>query len=71
MTLNQLIYALNVAKHASFKKAGEKLQVSQPALSVQIQKLEEEVGIRIFDRSTTPITSTNDGRLFLERRRRL
>jgi len=67
MTLNQLDYALAVAKYRSFKYAAERREVSQPALSMQIQKLEDEIGIRIFDRSGSPVKITTDGALFLER----
>lgn len=67
MTLNQLDYALAVANHGSFKYAAEKKKISQPALSMQVQKLEDEIGIRIFDRTGSPIKITADGKLFLER----
>ena len=67
MKLNQLEYALYLVKYSSFKQAAEKLGISQPALSMQIQKLEEEFGIRIFDRNSSPVKVTSDGELFLER----
>lgn len=67
MTLNQLEYALEIARYGGFKYAADKKQISQPALSMQIQKLEDEIGIRIFDRTGSPIKITADGQLFLER----
>ncbi|MBR9997858.1 MAG: hydrogen peroxide-inducible genes activator [Cyclobacteriaceae bacterium] len=67
MTLVQLEYALNVLKTGSFQRAADNLHISQPALSMQIRKLEEEVGIRLFNRSSNPIKPTTDGELFLER----
>ena len=67
MTLAQLEYALFIAKHSSFKKAAEKLHISQPALSMQIRKLEEELSVRLFNRSGNPVRPTADGALFLER----
>lgn len=67
MTIVQLDYALAVATFGSFKYASDKKGISQPALSMQIQKLEEEIGIRIFDRKGSPIKITADGKLFLER----
>lgn len=67
MTISQLDYALAVAKFGSFKYAADKKGISQPALSMQVQKLEEEIGIRIFDRKGSPIKITADGELFLER----
>ena len=65
MTLTQLRYALVLKKHQNFKKAAEQLEISQPALSVQIQKLEDEIGIKLFNRSGSPIQVTRDGDLFL------
>ena len=67
MTLQQLNYVLALRKHCSFKLASQKLNISQPALSIQIQKLEAEIGITLFDRSSSPITATNEGKLFLIR----
>ena len=67
MTLNQLEYVLAVAKYGSYKNAALKTTISQPALSMQILKLENELGLRIFDRSNSPLSLTADGELFLER----
>jgi LysR family hydrogen peroxide-inducible transcriptional activator len=71
MTLTQLQYALHLAQYGSFIKASEKLHISQPALSIQIHKLEEEIDLVLFDRSKNPISPTSDGFLFLERARKL
>ena len=65
MTINQLLYSLELSKHGNFKRAAEKLDISQPALSLQVQKLEEEIGFKLFNRSTNPIQITQDGKLFL------
>ena len=65
MTINQLLYSLELSKQGNFKRAAEKLQISQPALSLQVQKLEEEIGFKLFNRSTNPIQITADGKLFL------
>ncbi|MFT6866028.1 MAG: LysR family hydrogen peroxide-inducible transcriptional activator [Cyclobacteriaceae bacterium] len=67
MTLTQLEYALSILKNGSFSKSAIKLSLTQPALSVQIQKLENEIGIKLFDRSSTPIMATEDGIEFLLR----
>lgn len=48
MTLQQIKYALTIAKTGSMNKAAETLFVSQPSLSAAIHELEKEVGIRIF-----------------------
>ena len=67
MTLSQLRYVLSVFKNGSFSKSARSLSLSQPALSTQVQKLEQEMGIKIFDRSSTPLTPTDDGSEFLRR----
>lgn len=67
MTLNQLNYALQLKKYRNFKRAADHLSISQPALSIQIQKLEEEIGIKLFNRTSMPLEVTSDGELFLIR----
>lgn len=61
MTITQLRYVLMVAEYRNFTKAAEKTFVTQPTLSMQIQKLEEELDILIFDRSTKPLKLTDIG----------
>ncbi|PKA83842.1 LysR family hydrogen peroxide-inducible transcriptional activator [Ulvibacter sp. MAR_2010_11] len=61
MTITQLKYVLAVAEHQNFTKAAQKTFVTQPTLSMQIQKLEEELDIQIFDRSKKPIELTAVG----------
>lgn len=62
MTITQLQYTLAIAEHKNFTKAAEKCFVTQPTLSTQIQKLEEELDVLIFDRSKKPIELTDVGR---------
>ncbi len=62
MTITQLYYVLAVAENQNFTKAAEKCFVTQPTLSMQIQKLEDELDILIFDRSKKPIELTDVGR---------
>jgi len=62
MTITQLNYVLAIAEHKNFTKAAEKCFVTQPTLSTQIQKLEDELDILIFDRSKKPIELTDVGR---------
>jgi LysR family hydrogen peroxide-inducible transcriptional activator len=61
MTITQLQYVLAVAEHKNFTLAAEKCFVTQPTLSMQIQKVEEELSILIFDRSKKPIQLTDVG----------
>ncbi len=66
MTLTQLEYILAVRKHRHFGKAAKACFVTQPTLSMQIQKLEDELGVVLFDRSRSPILPTSDGEPILE-----
>lgn len=61
MTITQLKYVLAVAEHKNFTLAAEKCFVTQPTLSMQIQKIEDELSILIFDRSKKPIQLTEIG----------
>ena len=66
MTITQLHYVLAIAEHKNFTKAAEKCFVTQPTLSTQIQKLEEELDILIFDRSKKPIELTEVGKKIVQ-----
>jgi LysR family hydrogen peroxide-inducible transcriptional activator len=61
MTIVQLKYAIAVAEHRNFTVAADKCFVTQPTLSMQIQKLEGELDITIFDRTKKPIAITEVG----------
>lgn len=61
MTITQLQYVLAVAEYKNFTLAAEKCFVTQPTLSMQIQKIEEELDVQIFDRSKKPIQLTDIG----------
>tara|TARA_B110000305_G_scaffold36078_1_gene36153 strand:- start:434 stop:1363 length:930 start_codon:yes stop_codon:yes gene_type:complete len=66
MTLTQLHYTLAVAEEGNFTKAAEKCFVTQPTLSMQVQKLEEELTIKLFNRTTKPISLTPIGLKVIE-----
>ncbi len=61
MTITQLYYVLAVAENKNFTKAADKCFVTQPTLSMQIQKLEDELEVKIFDRTKKPIALTSIG----------
>lgn len=69
MTLTQLEYVLAVNKYRHFGKAAASCFVTQPTLSMQIQKLEDELDIIIFDRSKSPILPTPEGEALIEQAR--
>jgi len=71
MTITQLQYVLAVAEHQNFTKAALKVFVTQPTLSMQIQKLEDELGVKIFDRSKKPIQLTETGKKIVNQARNI
>ena len=71
MTITQLKYVLAVAEYQNFTKAAAHVFVTQPTLSMQIQKLEEELSIIIFDRSKKPIELTEIGEKIVNQARNI
>lgn len=58
-------YIYTVYRERSFSEAAKKLYVSQPTLSIAIRKEEERLGITVFDRSTSPISLTEEGKIYI------
>lgn len=71
MELTQLKYAVQVADCGNFSRASETLFVTQPTLSQQIQKLEIEINMKLFDRSTRHLVVTPAGKKFVTQARRV
>ncbi|SFD19803.1 LysR substrate-binding domain-containing protein [Algibacter pectinivorans] len=71
MTITQLYYVLAVAENQNFTKAAEKCFVTQPTLSMQIQKLEDQLDVLIFDRSKKPIELTDVGKKIVTQARNI
>jgi LysR family hydrogen peroxide-inducible transcriptional activator len=71
MTLVQLEYIVALDTYRSFGVAAEKCFVTQPTMSMQVQKLEDELGVKLFDRSKQPITPTEIGIEILEQSRNI
>jgi LysR family hydrogen peroxide-inducible transcriptional activator len=65
-SLTQLEYVVAVYKSGHFAKAAESCRVTQPTLSMQIQKLEDDLGVVIFDRAKKPILLTSAGQKMIE-----
>jgi len=70
MTLQQLKYIVALEAHRHFQRAAESCFVAQPTLTLQVQKLEEELGVQIFDRTEFPIQPTELGMKIIEQAKR-
>ncbi|HBM47902.1 MAG TPA: hypothetical protein DD387_08890 [Lachnoclostridium sp.] len=66
MNFRQLEYLMEIYHEGGLHKAAEKLYISQPALSQHLQRIEEELGIKIFERGVTPLRPTYAGQHYLE-----
>lgn len=64
MDFKQFEYVLAVAEEKSFSKAAKKLYISQPSLSQYINRIETNLGVVLFDRTTTPLTLTYEGEIY-------
>jgi LysR family hydrogen peroxide-inducible transcriptional activator len=71
MTITQLNYIITLEKTRNFTKAANLCKVSQPTLSMQIQKLEEELKVKIFDRTKKPIELSDIGIKIINQAKRI
>lgn len=71
MELRQLRYLVTLAEERHFTRAADRLHVAQPALSQQIRKLEDELGLALFDRTTRRVAPTEAGTLLVAHARRV
>ncbi|MDR1407460.1 MAG: hydrogen peroxide-inducible genes activator [Tannerella sp.] len=69
MNIQQLEYVIAVDKYRHFARAADECCITQPTLSMMIQKLEEELGVKIFDRTKHPVEPTVIGRQIIEQAR--
>jgi DNA-binding transcriptional LysR family regulator len=67
MDLRQIAYVEAVARNANFTRAAAELHVAQPALSVAIRRLEAELGVRLFERTSRRVSLTPAGTAFVDR----
>jgi DNA-binding transcriptional LysR family regulator len=71
MQIRDMEYAVALAEAGGFSRAAERVFVTQPALSQGIQRLEDELGVKLFNRESSPLAPTSAGEIFLEETRSL
>lgn len=71
MTITQLEYVVAIDIHRHFAMAADHCHVTQPTLSMQVNKLEQELGIKIFDRSKQPVVPTEHGKEIISQAKRI
>lgn len=71
MTLQQLRYIVTLDQERHFSRAAEICSVTQPGLTIQLKNLEEEIGMKIFDRSRVPLTPTAVGEEIIEKAKKV
>ncbi|MFC4101017.1 LysR family transcriptional regulator [Paenibacillus xanthanilyticus] len=67
MEFRQLQYVIQIAKEKNFSRAAEKLHIAQPSLSQQLSKLEKEIGVLLFRRTTNSVELTHAGSVFVDK----
>ncbi|WP_054024544.1 LysR family transcriptional regulator [Bacillus sp. FJAT-28004] len=67
MELRQLNYVIQIASEKNFSRAAEKLHIAQPSLSQQLSKLEQEIGVLLFRRTTNSVELTQAGQVFVQK----
>lgn len=71
MNIQQLEYIVALDDHRHFVSAADACHVTQPTLTMQLKKLEEEIGVQLFDRTKKPLRPTPEGEVFISRARRI
>ena len=66
MNLKQFKYVLTLARECSFAKAADVLNISQPSLSQYVKKIEQQLGVELFDRTGGSVRLTDAGRIYIE-----
>ena len=70
-TIKQLQYLVALHEHGHFGRAAEREHIAQPAFSQQVMRLEHELGVQLFDRTSRRVRLTEPGRTFVEPARRI
>lgn len=71
MSLDKLDYVLALAEERNLTRAAKKTFISQPALTNYINRLESQLGVKLFDRTVSPIQITRAGALYIERMKKI
>lgn len=71
MLLDKLDYVIAVAEEQNLTRAAQRLFISQPTLTLYLNRLEQELGVKLFDRGKSPIQMTNEGSYYLEQMKKV
>ena len=71
MMYEKLEYVLAIAEEQNLTRAARKLYISQPTLTLYLNRLEAELGVRLFDRGRTPIRLTDAGRYYIDKMKQI
>lgn len=71
MLLDKLDYVIAVAEEQNLTRAAQRLFISQPTLTLYLNRLEQDLGVKLFDRGKTPVLMTNEGRYYLEQMKKV
>ena len=71
MSLDKLDYVLALAEERNLTRAAKKAFISQPALTNYINRLESQLGVKLFDRTVSPIQITRAGSVYIERMKKI
>lgn len=71
MLYEKLNYIIAIAEERNLTQAAKRLYISQPTLTLYLNRLENELGVKLFDRSKSPVTLTNAGAYYLEKMKKI
>ena len=71
MLYEKLNYIIAIAEERNLTQAAKRLYISQPTLTLYLNRLENELGVKLFDRTKSPVTLTDAGAYYLEKMKKI